>query len=187
MWYWTRCFLSVGFLVVMLLPILLGAQGWRPEVAAGVAIPRGALSEQHGVGPLLRAGVLFGRVERRVQFRVDGEVSWLPRNASATAALSEPGDWRTVGAVGSAIMRFRRRGLTPYAVLGVAVQHVTVKHRSNPYGAVPGLRVGGGMQGRWKRSVIRLEVTPHVVLSDHGIGREYGVGRYWPLAVGLTF
>lgn len=165
----------------------LGAQRLTPTVSAGVAVPTGDYGRLRGPGPLVRAGALVGGPARRVRLRADLEAAWLRDPGGGAAFGTLDGTARVVSALVSVLAGPRGGRVAPYAVAGAGLQWLRIDGAENPYGTVPGARAGLGVRARLGRTEWRAEVTPHLVASDHGTGRDFGVGSYWPVAVGVAF
>ena len=165
----------------------IAAQVIHPDVGLGAAVPTGPLGEGRGIGPLVRLGFVVGDTARRIRLRVEGEAAWMPAREARGRTSSPVGDWRAFSLVGSVLIGPRGSRVASYLVLGAAAQGVDIGGQTNPYGTLAGVRAGAGVRGRVGAYVLRVEVTPHAVLSDFGTGRDFAVGTYWPISVGLTF
>lgn len=187
---------SILFLAVALLPHLaaaaatpLGAQGVSLGVAAGVAVPTGPLGANRSPGPVAQASVYLGGFGRRVRGRVDVEAAWFPGGGQPPGRLasSDEGDLRVSGVLASLVVGPRGGPVRPYALVGAGAQGLSVPGRTNPYGAVPGVRAGVGVRATVWGLRLHAELVPHAILSDYGTGRDFEIGTYWPITVGVRF
>ena len=166
----------------------VGAQAVSLGFAAGVAVPTGAYGAARASGPVVQGVVTAGGPTRRVRLRAEAEAAWFAgQEVPAGRGLSAGGDLRVAGVGLSLLMGPRGGPVRPYALVGAARQWIRVPGRVNPYGSVFGVRAGAGVRAAVGRTEVRLEVTPHVVLSDYATGREFDIGSYWPVTVGVSF
>jgi acyl-CoA synthetase (AMP-forming)/AMP-acid ligase II len=77
--------------------------------------------------------------------------------------------------------------VSPYGLVGLAVERLAITGSRNPYGSTVGLRAGLGARWRLRDRLIFAEVAPHVALTDFGTGRDFDVGVRVPLVVGIAF
>jgi hypothetical protein len=163
------------------------AQAGEPSLAAGIAIPTGGLGTERMPGPLLRAGYTFGdHRSSHVRVRLDLEAAWLL--ARAGASTRGRGTFRSVTALASLLLGATAAApVSPYGLVGLAVERLAITGRRNPYGSTVGLRAGLGARWRLRDRLIFAEVAPHVALTDFGTGRDFDVGVRVPLVVGIAF
>jgi hypothetical protein len=163
------------------------AQAGEPSLAAGIAIPTGGLGTERMPGPLLRAGYAFGdRQSSHVRLRLDIEAAWLL--ARAGASTRGRGTFRSVSALSSLLVGATAAArVSPYGLVGLAVERLAITGNRNPYGTTVGLRAGLGMRWRLRDRMVFAEVAPHVALTDFGTGQDFDVGVRVPLVVGIAF
>ncbi|HMI48059.1 MAG TPA: hypothetical protein VK481_05280, partial [Gemmatimonadaceae bacterium] len=163
-------------------------QGIQPGFALGVAVPSsGDYGRRHRAGPLAQLSVLFGDSDRRVRLRIEAEGAWFPGRAAPNPPFSADGDMRILSAFADLIMGPRMTGPRPYFLFGAGPQWITVPGVPNPYGGVPGVRAGVGLEGKVRGLTLRGEVSANAVLSDFATGRSFTPGTYWPLTLGIQF
>lgn len=167
----------------------LGAQTLTPSIAAGIAVPTAGLGTSRTLGPLLRGSLLVGAPDRRVRFRGDIEAAWMPATAQPAAPVSSStGDLRVISVLADLVIGPRGNdSVQPYLLLGLGAQSMRVSGVTNPYGKVPGLRGGVGLRGHVGRFGMSAEITPDLILSDFATGRDFRLGTYWPVSVGISF
>ena len=163
------------------------AQSLSPEVGLGVAVPTGSFGRHRSIGPLADVGVVLGAPTRRVRLRISGEAMFLPGEMPAEPPNSSYGDARVLSVLGTLLMGPRGSGRGVYGIVGVGRQRLKVESQANPYGWSTGVRAGVGVRWPLAGSLVRVELTPHLILSDHGSASEYSAGSYWPVRVAWTF
>ena len=169
-------------------PLELPAQPVSPGVAVGVAIPTGRYGETRRLGPLSQLSLVFRDPESSVRFRFEAEGAWFPgRERHSALASSSQGDLRILSVLASVLLAPPTEGIRPYFVGGVGRQWLHVPGTVNPYGAVFGVRASAGLDGQWSGRRLRGEVGTHLVLSDYATGRDFALGTYRPLVVGVQF
>lgn len=174
--------------LVCAVPTKLPAQRVAPGFAVGVAIPTGRYGETRRLGPLSQLSLVFRDPESRVRFRFEAEGVWFPsREKGSASASSTQGDLRILSVLASVLLAPRVQGARPYLVVGAGPQWLHVPSSVNPYGAVFGLRAAVGLEGQWSGRRLRGEVGTHAVLSDYATGRDFGLGTYLPLMLGMQF
>ncbi len=166
------------------------AQVAQLGIAGGLAIPTGAYGETRTAGPLIRGMLSLGRPSWVARFRCDFEGAWLLDQADRDGpdfGSSRQGTLRAVGVIALVVAGPAGGRLAPYVVAGAGAQRLRVEGVRNPYGLVTGVRAGAGIRARLGRAAVHAEVTPHWALTDFGTGRDFGVGSYVPIAVGISF
>lgn len=165
-------------------------------VHGGAALPSGRTAEGRRAGPLAGASVTFGGTERRLRGRVAVEGAWLRGEGGRAEPQAARRDMRVVGALASLLVGARGTGVRPYALVGAGVQWQHVPGARNPYGAVPGVTGGAGVEwslpatggaGRARPFRVVAELRAHGVLSDFASGADFRITTYWPLVVGVRF
>jgi len=168
------------------MPLAARAQAVQLAVAGGVAIPTDDYGETRTTGPLVRGTLLLRGPERRVRFRMDAEGAWLlDRTDRAITGSSRDGTMRVVSALASVVIGGTGPRIAPYLLAGAGVQRLTVEGTRNPYGRTLGMRAGAGVRWLVGRVEMNAEITPHWALTDFGTGREFGLGSYVPVAIGV--
>ena len=182
--------LLAGLSALAVTPSHIFAQAVRLGVAGGFAIPTGAYGQTRTAGPLVRGTLTLGGPERRVRFRGDLEGAWLldiADGASVGVVSSRQGTLRAVSALASVLVGPAGGHFTPYLIAGAGAQRLSVEKVRNPYGTVAGVRAGVGIRFRLGRTAVHAEITPHWALTDFGTGRDFEVGSYVPMVVGVSF
>jgi hypothetical protein len=134
----------------------------------------------------------MGGPGRRVRLRAEAEAAWFAgQGVPAGRGLSAGGDLRVIGAGASVLAGPRGGPLRPYALAGAALQWLRAPAQVTPYGAALrralGVRAGAGARLAVGRVELRVEVAPHLVLSDYATGRDFDLGSYWPITLGIGF
>jgi hypothetical protein len=158
-----------------------------PHVAAGIAVPTSGLGAARSVGPVVRAAVLVGTPTRRIRLRAGVEAAWMPGEGSGTSLSASQGDLRVFSASGSVVFAARGSGTGPYALLGAGVQRMRASGAANPYGTGGTVHAGVGFRMPVARSMLHVEITPQVMLTDFATGKDFSLGTYWPMSIGLSF
>lgn len=150
-----------------------------------MAIPVGSLGEARTLGPVLRAGLVFGAPTRDFQARLEVEGAWMPGDRGASTLCCRARDFESLGAFGMLAIGPETR-IAPYVIIGGGFQWLRVQGVTNPYGTTGGVRGGVGVRGQLRGMLIHLEITPHANLTDFGAG-EYDAGVFLPLVAGIRF
>ena len=105
----------------------------------------------------------------------------------APAVRSFTGDLRILSVLASVLLAPNNGIVRPYLVLGGGPQWLTVPDDVNPYGTLYGVRAAIGLEGKWSGRKWRAELGAHAVLSDYATGRDFGLGTFVPVMVGVQF
>ncbi|MEJ7760194.1 MAG: hypothetical protein WKF55_11475 [Gemmatimonadaceae bacterium] len=169
-------------------PDTVVAQAVQVGVAGGFAIPTGAYGRTRIPGPVVRGSLSVGGPQRRVRLRGDIEGALLLDQADGESiGSSQEGTIRAVSIFVAAVAGPTGGRLAPYVIAGAGLQRLTVKGTRNPYGTTAGVRAGAGLRFRFGRSAIHAEVTSHLALTDFATGRDFDVGSYVPVVIGISF
>jgi hypothetical protein len=164
------------------------AQRVDPGIGVGVGFPTGKLGEHRRPGPVVNAYALIGSATRTVRLQVGVEGAWFSGKPRLSAfSSSAEGDLRMVGLIATVLIATYGDGIRPYLALGGGLQYMSVENRRNPYGSVPALRGGIGLEAPWGKRSVRAEVHAHGILSDFGTGRDFVMGTYVPVTISLQF
>jgi hypothetical protein len=183
---WRFCLVLIGVLAAI--PCELSAQPVSHGVAIGVAVPTGDYGETRHPGPLAHVSLTFRDPERRIRFRVEGEGVWFPvRDDSSPIPSSSAGDLKILSILASVLLAPNSGSVRPYFIIGGGPQWLSVPNSINPYGLLLGVRAAIGLEGKWSGRKLRAELGAHAVLSDYATGRDFGLGTYVPVMVGIQF
>lgn len=164
------------------------AQKVDPGIGVGVGFPTGLMGEHRRPGPVVNAYALIGSATRTVRFQLGVESAWFSGKPRLSAlGSSAEGDLRIVGLIVNLLIATHGDGIRPYLALGGGLQYMSVENRRNPYGSVPALRGGIGLEAPWGNRSVRAEVHAHAILSDFGTGKDFVVGTYVPVTLSLQF
>lgn len=163
------------------------AQGVSAGLGLGIAVPTGRLGAERLPGPIVQAFATLGDAERRVRLQLGAEGVWIQGKGDSSPLSSVDGDFRSLALVASVIVAPKKQGVRPYATAGAAIHRLSIEEQTNPYGAIPGARGGIGFEAPWRRQRIRGEVSAHAILSDFGTGRDWAMGSYSSITVGILF
>jgi hypothetical protein len=95
------------------------------------------------------------------------------------------GDARVMsGLVGFTLGQRGTDGL--YVLFAIGQHRIKIEGAPNPYGSLWGTRLGLGARWRVGRLRGRVELAPHLILSDYGT-TEYSPGTFWAAAAGVAF
>jgi hypothetical protein len=183
--HWCRTFVLAMSITGLGTP--LGAQAVALGLAGGIAVPTGAYGEARATGPLVQVSGTVGGPQRRLRLRMDVEGAWFAGSGTPTTrGLSAAGGLRVLSSGLNLLVGPRGGPVRPYALVGLSAQRLRATGRVNPYRMVPGVRAGVGMRAALGGVEWRAEVTPHLVLSDYATGRDFDVGSYWPVTLGVS-
>ena len=164
------------------------AQKVDPGIGVGVGFPTGALGEHRRPGPVVNAYALIGSATRTVRLQLGVESAWFSGTHRLSAhASSAEGDLGIVGLIANLLIAPHVDGIRPLLALGGGLQYMSVENHRNPYGSVPALRGGIGLEAPWGKRSVRAEVHFHGILSDFGTGKDFVVGTYVPVSLSLQF
>jgi hypothetical protein len=154
-----------------------GSEGLR-----GAAFPLGSLGESRGAG--FRA---LGFVSTPGGlFRIELGVTHFPQGDSI-AGSNWRGSWRTVSLAASlrpTVLRTESSRLR--AAIGLAGHRTSITDVRNPYGTVPGVQIGFGIETSTGRAVLSLDSGLSIVLSDFGVD-EFSGATFVPITLGITW
>lgn len=180
--------LLAGLGALVISPSRAVAQTVQVGVSGGLAVPTGAYGRTRVPGPVVRGSITLGGPQRRVRFRGDLEGAWLLDQADgASIGSGQQGTIRAVSALAAVVAGPTGGRVAPYVIAAAGVQRLTVKGTSNPYGTTTGVRAGAGLRVRLGRSAIHAEIASHLALTDFATGRDFDIGSYVPLVVGVSF
>jgi hypothetical protein len=163
------------------------AQSVSLGVAAGVAMPRGALAARRTAAPYIAASALFGAPERIARFRVDLDAArFWGRTQAGFSGPIDHGDLTVTSALGHLVLGPRGREARPYTLIGIGMHWMSIPGRRNPYGTVWGVGVGVGGEFPIGRIALKAETRAHIILSDYG-NSDFETSTFWPLTVGVRF
>lgn len=183
--------LTIAFTTVLLLvfgaPVQVVAQGWFGELSVGAVLPQLGMSELRNPGPRLTASVGYG-FGRHIAVRGDFATFLMPGVAPPSGSGGEPyGDLRSFEFSVNGVVRLPREGPSIYLVAGAGGYDMQILGiRRNPYGVVPGLSAGAGVDFRIGHRTVFSEARWKLMLSDYGAG-DFEPGIYVPLVVGVRF
>lgn len=168
-------------LLLAALPAALPAQGVGASV--GLAVPLGSLGEHRQLG--YRAQGTLSAMDGLLRAEVAGVLVPGTEDAGATPWRSH--EWRSFSVGGSVLPTLGRSGpLRVRGLIGLSAHRSEIRGVPNPYGTVPGLRLGAVLERSWRGSVLTAETGLHVVASDFGVSELHGA-FFLPLMVGFRW
>ncbi len=171
-------------LAALLCASTLQAQSREIELGVGLALPSGALGEEHTLGPLLRGALVFVHANPAWRLRVEGMTASMParRSGPDSADASNPVD--AISAMTDLMVGVPTGKLQPFVLLGIGLQRFT---RAGGAATATAIRAGAGLRLKLEAVSVVLELTPTFALIRSGaISDAWGV-QYAPLTAGITF
>lgn len=132
----------------------IGASG---GLGAGIAVPVGALSDNHAAGYTLTGLVDFSAAEQPFSFRVEVILQHFDKKRNAPAGTNNMNIW-SLGA--SLLARTPKQASSAFLIGGIAVYHPT------DGGTKPGINAGAGLEVPLTFFVGMADVRIHWVMTE---------------------